>query len=247
MRCLVVEDEPLSQEIMGTYIRQTPSLELVAICGNALVASGLLRKSPVDLIFLDINLPGISGMSLLRSLNRPPMIIFTTAYPEYAVEGFEADAVDYLLKPFPFERFLKAVNKAFERTSRRQPAVPYVKEEATTATAVKETEASRGFINVRADRKMHRIRLSDIHYLEAMGDYIKIHLNDRNLMIHETFRHFLGSLPAGGFIRIHKSFIVPVDRIRFLEGNQLNVDGIILPVGSVFREEVLNLLSQRNE
>ena len=115
LRCLVIEDEPLSQEVLAKYIAGVPELDMAGICGDALSASGLLRNTPVDLIFLDINLPVIPGIRFLKSLSHPPMVIFTTAYPEFAVEGFEADAVDYLVKPFSFERFLKAVNKAFDR------------------------------------------------------------------------------------------------------------------------------------
>jgi DNA-binding LytR/AlgR family response regulator len=233
IRCLVVEDEPLSQEIMERYISQTPSLELAAICNNALQASGFLRKTHVDLIFLDINLPGISGMSFLRSLNLRPMIIFTTAYPEYAVEGFEEDAVDYLLKPFPFERFLKAVNKAFERSGR------------TGGKSGPETTESREFINIRADRKIHRVKLSEIQYLEARGDYLKVQLDGRSLIIHETVKNILELLPSGEFLRVHKSFIIPLSRVRFLEGNQLNVDGTVIPVGQVYREGLLSALKSK--
>lgn len=236
LRCLIVEDEPLSQDILLKYIGETPSLELVATCGDAVQASSLLRKTAVDLIFLDINLPGISGMTFLRALSHPPMVIFTTAYPEFAVQGFETDAVDYLLKPFPFERFLKAVNKAFERA-----------EVAMGKKNGKELTEGKDAITLRADKKMHRIRLADIHYLEATGDYIKVVLTDRSLIIHATFKHILEELPSAGFLRVHRSFIVPVNRIRFLDGNQLNVDGKMIPVGQVFREGLLEFLKENKE
>jgi DNA-binding LytR/AlgR family response regulator len=235
VRCLVIEDEPLSQDILSKYIGGVPDLELAGVFGDAIAASGFLRNASADLLFLDINLPVISGLNFLKSLNRPPMVIFTTAYPEYAVEGFDADAVDYLVKPFSFERFLKAVNKAFERMKNTTlaAALPSGNEPEPTSSLI-----------LRADKKVHRINYCDILYLEASGDYIKVHTTARTLMVHETFRKMLEQLPPEMFVRVHKSFIVPVSRINYLEGNRLNIMGATIPIGLVYREEVMKFFRQ---
>ena len=235
VRCLVIEDEPLSQDILAKYIAGIPELKLAGVFGDAIAGSGFLRNAPVDLIFLDINLPVISGINFLKSLSHPPMVIFTTAYPEYAVEGFDADAVDYLVKPFSFERFLKAVNKAFDRMKNTM--------QAAALPAGNEQEPA-GSLILRADKKVHRINYSDILYLEASGDYVKVHTTSRTLMVHETFRKMEEQLPPEMFIRVHKSFIVPVNRINYLEGNLLSIMGTTIPIGLVYREEVMKFFKQ---
>lgn len=235
IRCLVIEDEPLSQELLSGYIADVPSLELAGICGDAISASGLLRNSPVGLIFLDINLPVISGMSFLKSLRHPPMVIFTTAYPEFAVEGFEADAVDYLVKPFSFERFLKAVNKAFDRMS-------FIMSK-TGLPGAEETETP-GFLILRADKKVHKVNYNDIFYFESAGDYVKVHTTRQRLVVHETMKKLEEQLPPGLFVRVHKSFIVPLERISFIEGNRVNVGGTMIPIGLVYRDELMKLLKK---
>ncbi|MCX6284684.1 MAG: LytTR family DNA-binding domain-containing protein [Bacteroidetes bacterium] len=235
LRCLVIEDEPLSQEVLARYIAGIPDLELAGICNDALPASGILRNSIVDLIFLDINLPVISGIRFLRSLSHPPMVIFTTAYPEFAVEGFEADAVDYLVKPFSFERFLKAVNKAFERAS-------YLM--SVNGLPAGEEKGNQGFIILRADKKVHKVNYSDILFLEATGDYVKVHTAAKTLLVHETFKDIEQQLPSGVFLRVHKSFIVPLGGISFIEGNRLNISGTSIPIGLVYREELMKALKK---
>jgi DNA-binding LytR/AlgR family response regulator len=235
LRCLVIEDEPLSQEILAKYIAGIPELELAGVCGDALSASGLIRNSPVDLILLDINLPVISGMHFLKSLSHPPLVIFTTAYPEFAVEGFEADAVDYLVKPFSFERFLKAVNKAFDRIS-------YMKSIAGLP-ALTEQEIT-GFLILRADKKVHKVNYAEILYFEATGDYVKVFVPDKCLIVHETVKNILEQLPSDLFIRVHKSFIVPVGRISFIEGNRVNIGGVMIPIGLVYRKEVMKVFKK---
>ncbi len=233
LRCLIVEDEPPAMEIMQSYVQSCPQLELAGCCADAFAASEALQQEPVDLIFLDINLPRLSGLSFLKTLSRPPLVIFTTAYPEYAVEGFEADAVDYLVKPFSFDRFLKAVNKAAEKVRASQPP------------GKPAPEASRNFILLRADKKTYRVNYSEILYIEAIGDYLKVFLNGKNLVIHETIKGLLDQLPPGLFLRIHKSYIVAVDRINYIEGNQLQVGNSFIPIGRSFKEEVECVLFSR--
>jgi len=235
VRCLVIEDEPLSQDILSKYIAGISGLELAGVFGDAIVASGFLRKAPVDLIFLDINLPVISGLSFLRSVSRPPLVIFTTAYPEYAVEGFDADAVDYLVKPFSFERFLKAVNKAIDRLKNSAPG---------TALPAEQEHESAGSLILRADKKIHRVNYSDILYFEASGDYVKVHTPAHMLLVHTTIKSLEEQLPPRMFIRVHKSFIVPVNRINYLEGTRLNIMGATIPIGLVYREEVMKFFKK---
>ena len=234
LKCLAVDDEPLALEVLATYIGDCPSLELSGLCRDALEAGEFLNDHEADVIFLDINMPKLSGIRFVKTLTRPVMIIFTTAYPEYAAEGFEIDAIDFLVKPFSFERFMKAVNKAFERAENRNRRPPSA-ENVGGATA--------DFILLRSDKKIYKIPYGDIRYFEAYGDYIKVHTAGRKLIIHETFKNLVSLLPAQGFIRIHKSFIVSVPEITLIEGNQVCVAGEMLPIGLVFKEELISRLT----
>jgi DNA-binding LytR/AlgR family response regulator len=222
--CIIVEDEPVSQEILRRYIADYPQLELKAVCSNAIDASTELRKHSPDLIFLDITLPKISGLDFYKSLAHPPYVIFTTAYPEYAVSGFEVDAIDYLVKPFPFERFLKAVNKVhlLDRTKNDKP----------------------GFIMLTADKKIHKVSFDDIYYLEAMGDYVKVHTSDKTLIVHQTLQKLSEQLPANLFYRIHKSFLIALQRIEYIEGNMVIIQKLQIPIGQTYRTDFLTTLNK---
>jgi len=233
LRCLIVEDEPPAQEVMKTYVLDSPQLELVKVCADAFAASEILQSEKIDLILLDINLPRLSGFSFLKTLSRPPLVIFTTAYPEYAVEGFETDAVDYLVKPFSFDRFLKAVNKAVEIARFRQ------------SYENQGTEGTQNFILLRSDKKMFRINFSEILYVEAIGDYLKVHLEGRQLVIHETIKGLIDQLPSGEFLRVHKSYVVSVNRINYIEGNRIRIGEKLIPIGRSYKEEVENRLRHR--
>lgn len=172
-------------------------------------------------------MPKLSGMKFYKSLNNPPYVIFTTAYPEFAAEGFEVDAIDYLLKPFPFDRFLKAVNRAIDRIVKLE----------------KQTEVGK-YILLRADKKLHRINLSDILYLEAMGDYVKVFYNDSFILVHDTLQSLLDQLPEEEFIQIHKSFIISTGNINYVEGNQVKIGEYEIPVGPKYKDELLNFLKR---
>lgn len=235
LRCLIIEDEPPAQEILSGYIRDCGQLELVTICPDALSAMDLLGRESIDLIFLDINLPRLSGLNFLKTIDHPPMVIFTTAYPEYAVEGFEANAVDYLVKPFSFERFLKAVNKAVEKTR-------YSPGQAETQLQ----NSLQDFILLKADKKLYKVLLSEILYIEATGDYLKVFYADKHLVVHETISGILGKLPPDEFIRIHKSFIISINRINYIEGNQIRIGTEFIPIGRSHKEEVERRLIHRN-
>lgn len=221
-KCLVIEDEPLAQDVLKKYIHDHPSLELAAICGDALEAQQLLAKQPVPLLFLDINLPRLSGTGFLKTLSHPPLVIFTTAYPEFAAEGFELDAIDYLVKPFSFERFLKAVNKALEKLERKMTDKP-------------STPAS---IFIKADKKVYKINLDDILYLEALDDYVKLVTAQASYLVNDTLKSLQEELPASHFMRVHKSYIISKNSIVFFEGNYVRIGEKDIPIGASYREEI---------
>jgi DNA-binding LytR/AlgR family response regulator len=223
--CMIVEDEPVSQEILKKYISDYPSLELLAVCNNAIEANDQLRKLSPDLMFLDITMPKISGLEFYRSLSDPPYVIFTTAYPEYAVSGFEVNAVDYLVKPFPFDRFLKAMNKMQDLM---EPA-----------------SGNAGFILLQADKKMHKVNFDDILFIEAMGDYVKVHSPGKTLIVHQTLQKLEGQLPAHRFFRTHKSYLVSLDRIDYIEGNMVVIQKDHIPIGQTYRNDFLERLQKK--
>jgi DNA-binding LytR/AlgR family response regulator len=221
--CIIVDDEPLAREVLEKYISRCPLLKLTASCSSAYEAMEMLDRKVVGIVFLDINMPGLSGLSMIRSLDRPPEIIFTTAYPEYAVEGFELDAADYLVKPFSYERFLKAVNKAIKRIGKG-------------SVQAGEPAGQKKFLVVKADGRIFQVEHASITYLEAMGDYVRIHTDSGVITAYETMKNMEGSLPEEQFLRVHRSFLVALGRISFLEGNMLRVGDRDIPVGPSYRE-----------
>jgi DNA-binding LytR/AlgR family response regulator len=230
-KCLVIEDEPLAQQVLKKYIADHPMLQLTGICNDALEAQQLLASEKIAILFLDINLPKLSGIHFLRSLPDPPAVIFTTAYPEFAVEGFDLNAIDYLMKPFSFERFLKAVHKAVDK----------LKQSATQPTA----ESSK-FILLKADKKVFRVNTDEILYCEAVDDYVKVITAEEQYMVHNTLKKLLDELPAGLFLRVHKSYIIAKDKIRFFEGNYVKVGDKDIPIGASYRDEIFARLKDRN-
>lgn len=220
--CLIVDDEPLSRDVLRKYISEVRDLKLLAECRNSSEATHELNKATIDIIFLDINMPGLSGISFARSLTVSPLIVFTTAYPEHAVEGFELDATDYLVKPYSFERFLKAVNRALGRLS------------ANNGQSEQE-----GKILVKADKKLYALPFSNIQIIEGQGDYIRIRTPKENLVVHDTIKNFLGNLPEQEFIRIHKSYVINLRCIDYIEGNQVRIGEYTVPVSPSNRDELL--------
>jgi DNA-binding LytR/AlgR family response regulator len=229
-KCIIVEDEPLAQNVLKKYIGEHPTLELIAVCNDALEAQSILTQQNIDLIFLDINLPKLSGINFIKTLLRPPLVIFTTAYPEFAVEGFELNAVDYLLKPFSFERFLKAVNKVFEKLN-------------TTNQSNDGNKAP--FIFLKADKKIHKVDLDSIHFIEAIGDYMKVVTDTGQLIINETMKKLQEELPVKSFIRVHKSFIISRNKIKFIEGNYVQIADKSIPIGATYRNDVLASIDKK--
>ena len=238
LRCLVIDDEPLAQEVLVQYIGDCPSLELLRVCSDAIDAGEFLQTHHADLLFLDINMPRLSGTRFVKTLTQPPLVIFTTAYPEFAAEGFDSNAVDYLVKPISFERFMKAVNKAAELAELR------MRRDQVTETS---SGQNRDYILLRADKKIHKVNFEDILFFESTGDYIKVHVREKNLVIHETFKNLVTQLPEHLFIRVHKSFIVSLARIRLIEGNQVDVAGHMIPIGLVYKEGLLEKLDMNHQ
>jgi DNA-binding LytR/AlgR family response regulator len=237
LKCLIVDDEPLAQDILVKYVSDCQYLELLKVCSDALEAGEFLLSQQVDLIFLDINMPRLSGIRFVKTLTNPILIIFTTAYPEFAAEGFDANAVDYLVKPFSFDRFMKAVNKAMEWAEFRK------KKEKKQDT---DSDQRHEFILLRSDKKIFKINFNDILYFESTGDYIKVYCIDKKIIIHETFKNLITQLPISHFIRVHKSYVVSVTKIRLIEGNQVDVAGQKIPIGLVFKEKLLKRLNPGN-
>jgi DNA-binding LytR/AlgR family response regulator len=225
INCIIVDDEPASREILEKYIADCFSLNLVKTCKNAFEATETINNIDIQLIFLDINMPKLSGMKFYRSLTNPPFVIFTTAYPEFAVEGFEVNAVDFLLKPFPFERFLKAVNKAIDNLKNQSNESNYHE-----------------YIFLKSDKKIHRIIIDDIYHLEAIGDYVKVFFNGRFIMVHDTFQNLLNQLPNNLFVRVHKSHAIAINKIDTIEGNMVKVKDKFFPIGQTYRNDFMNLI-----
>jgi DNA-binding LytR/AlgR family response regulator len=230
IHCAILEDEPLAQNVLKKYIEEHPALELIAVFNNAAEAQKQLPGQKVDLLFLDINLPRLSGISFLKTLLHSPLVIFTTAYPEYAVEGFELDAVDYLVKPFSFERFGKAVNKALEKFNNKGMT----------------GQPQSLFLFLKADKKVHKINLDDILYIEAAGDYVKVIAENSQYVANETLKNLQDELPARQFIRVHKSFIISKNKIKFFEGNFVKVGSKDIPIGNSYKEEITARLKEKN-
>ena len=231
IRCLIVEDEPLARQIISRYVQQVPTLQLAGECANAIQAFAFLQQHAVDLMFLDIRMPQLNGTDFLKTLQNPPKVIFTTAYPDYALESYELDAVDYLMKPITFERFLKAVNKAGD------PGI--AKTEARPQPEATKTES---FVYFRADRKMVKVMLQDILYVESMKDYVKIFTSDATIISRQSISSVEAMLPETEFIRTHRSFIVSLQKIRSFTQELLEVEKTEIPIGKIYRNGVMKML-----
>jgi DNA-binding LytR/AlgR family response regulator len=239
IKCIVVDDEPPAQRVLEKYIGDMPGLKLLAKCNNAFEAMEVLQKQPVDLMFLDINMPKMNGLSFLQTLKNPPMVIITSAYREYALESFDLDVIDYLKKPIPFERFVKAVNKAIERVT-PAPTTPFIIHE----TGRQQIDES--FIFVKDDKVTYRIELKNILYIEAVGDYAKIVTKEKVYLTCQTMKKIEAYLPSNRFPRVHKSYIISVSKINFIEGNILNINNTQIPVGQTYRKNFFDLIDLLN-
>ena len=216
LKCIDIDDEPLALKLMREYVMRTPSLQMVHTFDDAITGAEFLKKSPVDILFIDINMPDITGIDLVRSLERKPIVIFTTAYKNFAYEGFELEALDYLLKPIDFNRFTKAVEKAIAYHQYKNTPV---------------TQQSDESLYVYSEYKMVKISLKDIEYIESMEDYIKIHIrNAKAILTLMPLKTVLEKLPADKFKRIHRSYIIPVNKIMSIKGRKVQLANVELPV-----------------
>lgn len=227
LKCLIVEDEPLAAEILADYIKDAPGIVLTGICPDALYAMEFLQKEPVDVLFLDIHLPKLKGVDFLKTLNKPPQVILTTAYHQYALESYDLNVVDYLLKPIEFSRFLKAVQKL-------------QKPEASTMSAIAEKERSFYFFNV--NKKRVKIFFDEILYIESLKEYVRIFTPDQSIVTKFQLGEIHEMLNDPNFIRIHRSFIVAKDKIEAYTATEIEVGNKTLPIGRSYREEVMQAL-----
>lgn len=232
--CIIVDDEPMARDVIRRYVEQTPTLQLQGEFGNAIDASMFLYEHTVDIIFLDIQMPQLSGTEFIRTLRKVPSVIFTTAHKEYAFEGFELDATDFLLKPVRFDRFLKAVNKALH-----QKGI----DGTTPAITAEEPKGLTSFIYLRVDRKMVKVLLEDILYIESDKDYVKLYTRNGFVITRQTIASVEAMLSASQFMRIHRSYIVSLDKIRSFTHESVEVADKELPIGKLYRNGFLKARS----
>lgn len=226
--CLIVDDEPLARNLLKEYVSKVPYLELKGTCANALEALEVLRREPVDLLLLDIQMPDVTGTTFVKTLQRRPLVVFTTAYSEYALESYELDVVDYLLKPVTFERFLKAIDKVSQRLS--SVAKPVAPEKAESG------EPPSPFIFIKDGTKLVKVRWEDIQYIEGLKDYVTIHTRDQKIVTLQRLKSLETQLPAGKFIRIHNSYIVALAAIDVIHKSDVQIGKTMLPVSDTYRK-----------
>jgi DNA-binding LytR/AlgR family response regulator len=230
LSCIIVDDEPVARKILHEFVDQVPFLDLHGKFENAMKAEAFLKSNTVDLIFLDIEMPKISGLQFLQKLNVESMAILTTAFPQYALEGYELDIIDYLLKPFALSRFLKAVQKAkdFHEMKHKTSAGPLS-----------------SYIFIKSDKRIEKIELSDILYAESVGNYVSIYTDDKRILAYLTMKSLEAQLPADDFIKIHQSYLVNCSKIEAIEGNEIKIEGKSLPISRNYRDLVMKIVNQR--
>lgn len=228
LKCIIVEDEPLAQDVIETYLTNATEIELCGKFDNALKAFQYLQKNKVDLMFLDIQMPQLNGIDFLKTLRNAPKVILTTAYRDYAIEGFDLNVVDYLLKPISLERFLKAIDKLYN-----PPAVP-----VTLPTSQKSGTGVPDYIYVHSNRKQIKVVLDDILYLESLKDYVVIYTGDQKIMTKNTLSYFEESLPGEAFLRIHRSYIISINKINAITKASIEIGKRELPIGKQYKNSV---------
>jgi DNA-binding LytR/AlgR family response regulator len=232
---LIVDDEPLARKLIASHTSKIEGLELVGECGTAIEAANLLRTKSIDLIFLDIQMPEMTGFQFVNTLKDPPAIILTTAFRDYAPEAFDLNVVDYLLKPISFERLLKSVNKFFDRETRKE----------TSVTSV--TRDEQRFVHIKADRKIYKVSEAEILYIESLDDYVKVHLKEMVLITRENISTLEEKLPYPPFVRIHRSFIINSNWVKTISNEGIGLNGKELPLGRAFKKSALNQLSANQQ
>jgi len=234
-RCIIIDDEPIAIRIIKKHLAAFNNFEVVVECGNALEAMPILSNEKIDLMFCDIQMPQITGVDFVRSLAHPPKVIFTTAYRDYAVDAFELNVVDYLLKPISFERFTKAINNFLEQNSAKN-----------IHQNIPETDSTqRDFIFLKADKKHHKINLSDILYFESLGDYVIVFTTDKKIVTKERISILAENLSGNNFLQIHRSYIVSISKIESVGAGFVEIKGKKLPVGRNYKPLLNNLLQKK--
>lgn len=233
INCIVVDDEPIARDIIISHIGQIAGLKLVKSCINASEAYEALHQDKIDLAFLDIQMPVITGIDFLRSLRNPPLVVFTTAYHQYAVEGFELNSVDYLLKPVTYDRFYQAVQKVNDRIAyKNSQQQPQIIQQVSPVD----------FVFIKQDTKLVRVNYSQISYIEAEKDYSSVYLDDKRLLASMHLKMFEDTLPKDKFLRVHRSYIVNISNIRSIKGNMIDLGNIEIPIGANYKEELFAAL-----
>jgi DNA-binding LytR/AlgR family response regulator len=230
VNCIIIDDEPLAAALIEAHVANIPNLNIIAVCNNALEGFEVLKTQSVDLIFLDIQMPLLTGIEFLKSLSNPPKVIFTTAYREYAIESYELEVVDYLLKPISFDRFFKAINKFFKTI-----------ETNTSIITVSDSQEVSKFIYVNSNKKQHKISFSEILYVESIKDYIRIHLHDKTIVTKDKISEFEQKL-SSNFLRTHRSYIVNSDKITAYTVNDVEIGEIEIPIGISYKKQLLEKL-----
>ena len=231
--CLIVDDEPLARDLIRSHINKLDNFEVVAECGDAMKALQELRIQNVDLMFMDIQMPQITGIEFLKTLKNPPKVVITTAFREYALEGFELDVVDYLLKPITFERFLKSVNKYYQVA---------LEETASAAQPVESNQAEEPFIYVKENKRVVKVHLNEIIYVEGLSEYVQIYTGKKKIITKTSMTNMEEKLPSDGFLRIHKSYIVSLSKVEAFTAHNIEVSGKELPIGRSYKNRVLDAL-----
>ena len=236
MRCIAVDDEPRALEIIDNFISKIDFLDLVGKFRSPVDAIDFLLQNEIDLVFLDINMPDITGTELVKILNQKPIIIFTTAYSEYAIESYELDAIDYLLKPFEFDRFLKAVIKAKEIFKLRSG----VENNQTVNLNPLDNK-----IQLKSGSETFQVKIDDIKFIEGLGNYVNVYLTEKKIATYISLKNFLEKLPKEGFTRIHKSYIISINHIKSFENYQVKIDDKAIPIGKNYRKDFIELMKKR--
>lgn len=226
LSCIIVDDEPVARKILHEFVEQVPFMDLQGKFENAMKAEAFLKNNEIDIVFLDIEMPKVSGLQFLQRMHIESIVILTTAFPQYALEGYELDIIDYLLKPVAFDRFLKALQKARDFAELKQ-------------------HRHADFIFVRCEKRIEKLELRDINYIESLGNYVRIHLPGRQLLAYLTLKSIESQLPATSFIKVHQSYLINFSKITAMEGNQVLIQDQYLPVSRNFREPLMRIIEER--